>query len=292
MFETLIVKPIFNVLALIYALIPGHDFGISVILFTVVVRFALWPLLKKQLHQTRMMRTLQPEIKKIKIKSKGNKQKESQLLMELYKERGVNPLGSIGVLLLQLPILIGLFQGLKRIADNKETIFDLSYGWVQDLSWMQHIRADISSFDETLLGLVDLTRTASGAGGLYLPVLIIAGIAAILQFYQSKQLIPKQSDAKKIGDILRQETKGKRADQSEINAAVMSKMIYIFPVMTFIFAASVPGALGLYWATGSLVGFLQQRAVLNKDVEEMEEVPINPEEDKPKSKVSKKRGKK
>src|SRR5690606_22543527 len=116
MFETLIVQPIFNLLALIYAIMPGHDFGLAVIVFTIVIRILLWPLLRKQLHQSRVMRQLQPEIKKIRAKTKGDKQQEAALLMELYKERGVSPFGSIGLLFVQIPILLGLFQGLRKVS--------------------------------------------------------------------------------------------------------------------------------------------------------------------------------
>ena len=66
MFTTFIVQPIFNLLVFIYALIPGHNFGLAIILFTVVVRLLMWPLVKKQLHQAKAMRKLQPELKKIK----------------------------------------------------------------------------------------------------------------------------------------------------------------------------------------------------------------------------------
>lgn len=270
MFETLIVQPIFNLLVFIYAIIPGHDFGLAVIAFTVLVRFLLWPLLKKQLHQSKIMRELQPEIKKIRDKNKGNKQREAELLMELYKERGVNPFGSIGVLFVQLPILIGLFQGLRKVSESKEVILDLSYSWVQNIGWMKEVVADISNFDETLLGVVDLTRNAYGEQGVYLPVLILALLAGFTQFYQSRQLMPDNKDARSLRQILSDESKGKRSDQSEINAAMGRNMRYIFPAMTFFIASTVPGALGLYWATGSLVGLLQQRSVLNQDVEEME----------------------
>lgn len=270
MFETLIVQPIFNLLALIYAIIPGHDFGLAVIVFTILIRLALWPLLKKQLHQTKVMRDLQPEIKRIREKNKGNKQREAELLMELYKERGVNPFGSIGILFVQLPILLGLFQGLRLVSENRETILDLSYGWVKDIGWMKEVVADISNFDETLLGVVDLTRNAFGDQGLYLPVMLLALLAGITQFYQSRQLMPDSSDSRRLRDILKDETKGKRADQSEINAAMGRNMRYLFPFMTFIIASTVPGALSLYWATGSIVGLAQQRSVLSQDVEEME----------------------
>src|ERR1700747_2996873 len=96
---TLIVKPLFNLLVLIYAILPGHNFGLSLIIFTVLIRIALWPLVKKQLHQATAMRALQPELKRIKQATKGDRQKESQLLMELYKERGINPLATFPILI-------------------------------------------------------------------------------------------------------------------------------------------------------------------------------------------------
>src|SRR4051812_38732170 len=115
MFTTLIVQPIFNLLVLIYALLPGHNFGLAIILFTIVIRILLWPLVKKQLHQAKAMRALQPEIKRVKQEAKGDRQKESVMLMELYKERGINPVGSIVVLIPQFFVLIGLYSGLRRV---------------------------------------------------------------------------------------------------------------------------------------------------------------------------------
>ena len=64
LFDTLIVQPIFNLLVAIYGVIPGGDFGISLIIFTIIVRFLMWPLVKKQLHQTKVMRQIQPELKR------------------------------------------------------------------------------------------------------------------------------------------------------------------------------------------------------------------------------------
>src|SRR5690554_4774891 len=136
MFELLIVKPLFNLLVLIYALIPGHNFGLAIIVFTIVIRFLMWPLVKKQLRQTKAMRDLQPELKRIKAAAKGNKQQESLMMMELYKERGINPFSSIGTLIIQLIILIGLYSGLRRVVDNPQAIFDFAYSWVQDLGWL------------------------------------------------------------------------------------------------------------------------------------------------------------
>src|SRR5690606_3386482 len=127
--------PIFNLLVLIYGLLPGHNFGLALIIFTIIVRLLLWPLLKKQLRQTKKLQRLQPELKRIKKEAAGNRQKESMLLMELYKEKGVKPLGSIGPILIQLPILIGLYMGLQKIIVDSNNLISFSYSWVQGLPW-------------------------------------------------------------------------------------------------------------------------------------------------------------
>ncbi len=162
MFTHLIVQPIFNLLVLVYALIPGHNFGLALILFTIIIRLLMWPLVKRQLKQTKVMRTLQPELKRIKRETKGDKQKESMMMMELYKERGVNPLGTIPILIVQLIILLGLYSGLRKVIADPKQIVDFAYPSLQHLGWMQHVAHNIHAFDNTLFGLMDLTRSAIG----------------------------------------------------------------------------------------------------------------------------------
>src|SRR5471030_2593668 len=137
MFTTLIVQPIFNLLVLIYALLPGHNFGLALIIFTIIIRLLLWPLLKKQLHQAKAMRKLQPEIKKVKQSAKGDRTKESQLLMELYKERGINPFATFPTLIVQLIVLIGLYSGLRKVIANPEVLVTFTYAPIANLPWMQ-----------------------------------------------------------------------------------------------------------------------------------------------------------
>ncbi|MEK7472048.1 MAG: membrane protein insertase YidC, partial [Patescibacteria group bacterium] len=144
MFDTILVRPIFNVLTFIYAVIPGHDFGLALIIFTIVMRFVVWPIARKQLHHTKAMRALQPEIKKIKQETKGDKQREGVLTMALYKERSINPFAPIGLMFLQLPILFALFAGINKIVKDPSTIISFSYGWVRDLSWMKEVAGYIS----------------------------------------------------------------------------------------------------------------------------------------------------
>lgn len=273
LFTILIAQPIFNLLVFIYALIPGHNFGLAIIIFTIIVRLALWPLVKKQLHQTKMMRKLQPELKRIKKEAKGNRQKESMMTMELYKERGINPFGSIGVVIVQLPILIALYSGLRKVINDPHDLINFAYPALQHLPWMQELAQNIHRFDGSLFGIVDLTRAAAGgSGGLYLPALVIVLASAIVQYYQTKQLMPNDKDARSLKTILREAGSGKSADQGEVNAAVGRSTRYLLPVMIFLFTVNLASALSLYWFVGGLVAYIQQSIVLKEDTEEMEEL--------------------
>jgi YidC/Oxa1 family membrane protein insertase len=273
MFTTLIVQPIFNLLVLIYALLPGHNFGVAIIIFTIIIRLLLWPLVRKQLHQARLMRKIQPELKRIAKEAAGDKQKQSMLQMELYKEKGINPFGTIGIALLQLPILIGLYSGLQKVIHDPQQIVSFAYPALQHLPWMEHLAKNIHEFDATFLHVVDLTQPAFGGKyGFYLPAFIIVLASAVTQYYQAKQLMPDSKDARKLRVILKEAGQGKQADQQEVNAAISRGTRYFLPVMIFIFTINIPSALGLYWFVSGLIALIQQSIVLRKDEEEMEDL--------------------
>lgn len=275
-FTTIIVQPIFNLLVLIYALIPGHNFGLAVILFTILIRVLMWPLLKKQLHHAKAIRELQPEIKKIKAQAAGDKRKEQMLTMELYKEREINPLSSLGIIVVQAIILIGLYSGLNRIIKNPDQIVSFSYPILHHLGWMQSLAHDIHRFDNSLFGFIDLDRKASSAAGIYWPALLLALGSAIAQFFQGKMLMPKSKDARGLRQILREAGSGRSADQQEVNAAVGRSTLYLLPLFVFFISLNFAAALPLYWFTGSLVAILQQRRILGEDVQEAEAVAEKP----------------
>lgn len=273
MFTTLIVQPIFNLLVIIYALLPGHNFGVAIILFTVLVRLLMWPLVKKQLHQAKAMRELQPEIKRIKKAAAGNRQRESVMLMELYKEKEINPFASLGLVLVQLPIFIGLYSGLNRIVQDPQTITTFTYPFVQNMSWIKELAADIGKFDASLFGVIDLSKSAiMKAGGIYWPAMFIVVASAVVQYFQSKQLLPDAKDGKSLRKILKDAGGGKQADSSEVNAAVGRSTRYFLPVMIFIITVNVASALSLYWLTSGIVAYIQQAKVLGKDEAEMEAI--------------------
>jgi YidC/Oxa1 family membrane protein insertase len=271
-FTTIIVQPIFNLLVAIYALLPGHNFGLAIIIFTVIVRLLLWPLVKKQLHQAKMMRKLQPELKRIKRAAAGDKQKEAQMMQELYKERGVNPFGSIGVMILQLPILIGLYSGLRRVVDDPHQLVTFSYPFLQHVSWMKELSSNIHLFDHTLFGVVDLTRSALGPHGTYWPAMIIVAASAVVQFFTSKQLLPNDKDSKGLRAILKEAGTGKQADNAEMSAAVGRSTRFLLPAMIFLFTVNLASALSLYWLVGGIVAYIQQSIALKEDETEMESI--------------------
>ncbi len=285
LFDTLIVQPIFNLLIAIYGILPGSDFGIALIIFTIIVRLAMWPLVKKQLHQTKVMRSIQPELKKIKAKAKGNRQLEAQLMMELYRERGVSPFGSIGLLLIQLPIFIALFRVIQIMTIHRDQIASFTYDFLEKLGPIQTIIADANhQFNESLLGVVNLTKHAVGSEGIYWPLLILAAVASVLQYIQSKQTTPVPTEQKRLRDIMKESATGKQADQAEISAAMSQNMIKIFPFITFFVAIYLPGALVLYYAASSGVAVIQQKIVLGRDIEEMEDLADAPDKSKKKTK--------
>lgn len=275
-FETLVGKPIFNLLTFIYAHIPGHNFGFAIIVFTLVIRLILWPLLKKQLHSTKKMRALAPDLKRIKKETKGDKTKESQLTMELYKERGINPFSSLGTAILQLPILLALFHGISKIVSDPGAIVNYSYGFIQSTPWMVALASDISKLDMTLFGVIDLARKPLDGSifnlsdaNIYVPGVIIVLLSAVVQFYASKMLLSTDKDARSLKQILKDASSGKEADQSEVNAATMRNMQYLIPVMIFFTSINFAGALGLYWLVSGFIQYLQQRYILGKDEEEL-----------------------
>ena len=272
-FETLIIQPVFNLLIGLYSLIPGGDFGVALIVFTILIRLAMWPLVKKQIHQVKIMRKLQPELVKIKKATKGNKQLESVQMMELYKQHGVNPFRSIGILLVQLPIFIALYQVIQIFTWRREEIEKFTYSFLEGLRPVRELIENPDGFNETFLHLIDLTQRAVASTpptSIFLFLLAIG--AAVTQYLMSKQTMPHQPAKKRFKDIMKEAADGKQADQSEMNALVMGKMVKFLPIMMFFIMINLPGALALYYMTSNLVAVLQQGRILKHNTEEMDKL--------------------
>ena len=239
MFNTILVHPIFNLLAVCYAFV--HDFGLAIVLLTIIIRGALWPLVTKQLHSQRALQELQPELKRIKTEAAGDRTLEGKLTMELYKEREINPFASFLPLLIQLPIFLSLFIVLKDIVKPGQ-IAHIVYPFVGHLAPIAEIIKNNAAFHPTLFGVINLTQASP----------LLAALAAGAQFVQTKQITPKHTP----GDT---------------QAQMMAGMVYVFPAITFFIGLSLPSALPLYWFTASAIAVLQQYLVLKRDVRELED---------------------
>jgi YidC/Oxa1 family membrane protein insertase len=224
------------------SVIPGHDFGLAIIGLTLLVRIVLWPLVNRQLHSQKVMQQLAPEVARVKKEAKGDRQKETEMLMELYKEKGTSPFAPVVPMLIQLPLLIAFYAVLRDSVKPAE-LTKLAYPFVQRIGYVSHIITHHAAFSPSLFGLVNLTK----------PSIVIAALAALAQFYQTWQLRPQ--------------TMAAAGEQAQL----MGGMTLAFPLITFFIGLRLPSALALYWVTTSLVAAFQQYLVLLRDAHELEE---------------------
>ncbi len=114
---------------MVHTVVPNY--GLAIIVLTILVRLATWPIMARQMKSSERMRELMPRIKELQEKYKDDRQKQSEETFKLYRETGVNPLGGCLPMVLQLPVFIGLFYALQSSIDLRHANFLL---WINDLS--------------------------------------------------------------------------------------------------------------------------------------------------------------
>jgi YidC/Oxa1 family membrane protein insertase len=240
---TFFYQPIYNSLIYIVSVIPGHNLGLAIILLTVLLRLILFIPSQRGLESQRKLQELQPRIKKLQEKHKNDQQKIAQETFALYKEYKVNPFGSCLPLIIQLPILIGLFYVIQT-GLNPDNIH-LLYAPLQSF--------DLSLINSNFLGILDLQQKE---------IFILPLIVAALQFFQMKLSLAK----KKTPDTQENSKKlDKKAPQAGKEMQMASEMmVYVLPIMIALFTASVPSGVGLYWGTSTTFGIAQQLYVNKK----------------------------
>lgn len=229
-FNLVLYQPLLNFLILLYEYIPGHDFGLAVIVLTVFIRFLIYPLGIKAIQSQKSLQELQPKIQEIQKEYGNNKEKQSQALMEFYKKEKINPFSGCLPLLIQFPILIALYQVFMK-GFRPEELLKL-YNFVPN-------PGEISPL---FLGLVNLSQ----------PNIILAVLAGIVQFFQMKMITPQQLAEG-------QASKKQKTDQMSQFANMMQKqMLYFFPIFTVFILWQLPSAIGLYWVVTALFSVGQQ----------------------------------
>jgi YidC/Oxa1 family membrane protein insertase len=217
--------PILNVIIFFYNTIALRDLGLAIIFTTLLIRLILYPFFHTGAKQQMLMQRIQPKIKKIQEIHKDNREKQTQELLALYKEHGVNPFSSILLLLIQLPILLALYRILLAIGNG--TLVGL-YSFV----------ANPQTINALFLGLIDLR-----AKNIWLVLL-----AALTQYFQARLAIWRDPN----------NTTALSAPEK-----MARQMAFIAPLVTLIIFYNLPAAVALYWLTSSLFSILQQ-AVVNK----------------------------
>ena len=269
LFELFITQPILNLLLVIYNFIG--DFGFTIIVFTLIVRFLMWPLTKSQLHQSKVMRELQPELQKIRKNLKGNKQAETLQMMELYRRHNFKPFRSMLTLLIQLPILLTFFSVMRIVVNTPDQISKWVY---QPVAQMSRVSDVISSkkLEPKFLGAIDLTDTAVPLNDLSSGFMMIILVGLTLsQWYMVRQTQPKKGN-RRIRDIFKEAAEGKEPNQAELNAAVNSNMNLILPVILFFIMMGLYGALIFYYLISNIIQIIQQKYIFSIDSKEMEEI--------------------
>lgn len=234
MWEALIITPLTSLLLWIYDIV-GHNFGLAIIILTVLIRVVTWPLNAQQMKSAQAMQEMQndKEWQEIQKKYKDNREKLAQEQMRIYKEKGINPFGSCLPTLIQFPIIIGLYQSLIRaLATTPLDLLKLSRS---------------ISINPDLIGLIplnskflwmDLSRPESiNLFGFAFPTLAL--IVALTTYLQSKLTTPPSNNPN---------------DQS---AMVSKQMSIMMPLMLGYFALTFASGLSVYFITSNLLGILQ-----------------------------------
>lgn len=233
-FNTFLVQPLFNAMVFLYNVIPGNDLGVAIVVLTILIKVALYPLTYKTIKSQKAMQDLQPKMEEIKKQYKDDKEKQARAMMDLYKQNKVNPMSSCLPLLIQLPFLIAVYQVFSN--GLKSESLQLLYPFISNPGTLNPIS----------LGFFNLSQ----------PNWILAAITGLAQFWQTRMLSTNQPP-KEVKD-----TTG--AKDEDMMASMNKTMLYMMPAMTFIIGLSLPSGLIIYWFVMTILTVAQQYLMFGK----------------------------
>ncbi len=233
-FHTVITEPLTNLLVLFYLYIPGQNLGVAIVCLTLLIRTLLFPLQQKASKSQIALQALQPKIKEVQEKHKGDRAKQGAEIMALYKKEKINPFSGFLVMLIQFPVLIALYrlfwQGVRP----------------EGLNALYSFVPQPETIDAMFLG-TDLNQ----------PSPLLAVLTGVVFFFQVKTAsLPKQDKSKK-------EKTGKKPAFGEM---FQKQMQYFFPIFIVIILFQLPSALGLYLLVSGLFTTTQQHFIKKKQL--------------------------
>lgn len=226
LYTELLYRPLLNLVVFLYNIIPGHDFGLAIIVLTVMVRVVFLPLTVKSVLSQRALNKINPKVKEIKEKHKANPTAQQAAILQLYKDNKVNPVAGCLPLLIQFPILIALYQVFS--SGFKPENLTLLYGFIHNPGLVK----------EMFVGIINITK----------PNYFLTILAGILQFLQAKQMADSN----------------KNADMGKEMTALNSQMLYFFPIIIIIIGWNLPAGLMLYWITTTVLSIAEQTYIKRK----------------------------
>lgn len=229
--HTFFFDPVYNGLIFFIDVIPGGDVGLAIIATVIVVKTILLPLSVKAAQTQRIMREIEPKLKEIKETLKDKREEQAQAMMKIYREAGINPLASIFLIFLQIPIVIALYFSVYSgggIALPQINL-DILYSFIAAPEFV----------NMNFLGVVDITGKS----------LILAALAGLTQFYQVKLTMPKlePKDPNATPDF-----------KADFGRNMQLQMRYVMPVIIFFVAYAVSASIALYFFVSNLVAILQE----------------------------------
>lgn len=227
-------QPLFNTLVALYNLVPGKNFGLAVILLTLLVKLLLYPLNRKSIESQKTISDLEPKIKEIREKFKDDQEKAVKETFDLYKEVKVNPFSNLILLFIQLPVLFAVFRVFNKGVSGED--LGLLYSFIPSPGEINPY------FFSVNLGS---------------PNFFMALIASVLQFFQTKIQSGKM------------EKKGKGS--KDFSQVLQKQMIYFLPILSLLILAKLPSAIPLYLAVSALFSLVQTSIIYkNKNSDEEE----------------------
>ena len=223
LYHTFFFDPLYNALMLLFKVLPWADAGIIVIILTILVRSAIFPLSRKAVLTQVKMAEIGPELEAIKEKYKDKAEEQARRTLALYKEKGVNPFSGILVIIIQIPIILALYQIFLHFP---EVNIELLYSFIKA---PEHVNT-------VFLGLLDISAKSA----------LIAFLAAITTYFQFQVSMQGQNKPKgnSFGDNLAK--------------SMQSQMKYFFPVLVFFISYKISGVIALYWLTTNLFSIAQE----------------------------------
>lgn len=245
LFHEIIYRPLFNILVFIYQNIPWQDMGVAVIILTILIRILLLPVYRNLMKSQQEMQEIQPELKELREKYKDDRQTQSEEMMKLYKDRGINPFAPFWPLLIQLPILIGMISVARNIFNSEE--YPESYGFVDFPE----------TFNEMAFGAINIVDSGWDSQDPY--VIIMAVTVSIILHVQMKLVMgrangrqeEKQATEASSQEVSQHDEQG-QPDATEMAQMMQKQMMYVLPFIILIPALTLPAIGTIYIFTASL----------------------------------------